>query len=58
MAKSTAIEISELANVFENSKPDYVFAIADRFETLSVAIAASYMNIPLIHLQGGEITDL
>ena len=56
MAKSTAIEISELANVFENSKPDYVFAIADRFETLSVAIAASYMNIPLIHLQGGEIT--
>ena len=34
MAKSTAIEISELANVFENSRPDYVFAIADRFETL------------------------
>ena len=56
MAKSTAIEISELANLFENSKPDYVFAIADRFETLSVAIASSYMNIPLIHLQGGEIT--
>ena len=56
MAKTTAIEMSELANVFENSKPDYVFAIADRFETLSVAVAASYMNIPLLHLQGGEIT--
>ncbi|MDB9739503.1 UDP-N-acetylglucosamine 2-epimerase [Candidatus Pelagibacter sp.] len=56
MAKSTAIEISELANLFEDSKPNYVFAIADRFETLSVAVAASYMNIPLIHLQGGEIT--
>lgn len=56
MAKSTAVEISELANIFENNKPDYVLAIADRFETLSVAIAASYMNIPLIHLQGGEIT--
>lgn len=56
MAKTTAIEISELANVFENSKPDYVFAIADRYETLSVAVAASYMNIPLLHLQGGEIT--
>ena len=55
MAKSTAIEISELANLFEDSKPNYVFAIADRFETLSVAVAASYMNIPLIHLQGGEI---
>tara|TARA_B100001057_G_scaffold490276_1_gene578215 strand:+ start:14607 stop:15785 length:1179 start_codon:yes stop_codon:yes gene_type:complete len=56
MAKSTAVEISELSNLFENSKPDYVFAIADRFETLSVAIASSYMNIPLIHLQGGEVT--
>ena len=56
MAKTTAVEISELANQFENSKPDFVFAIADRFETLSVAVAASYMNIPLLHLQGGEIT--
>ena len=56
MAKTTAIEISELSNVFENNRPDFVFAIADRFETLSVAVAASYMNIPLLHLQGGEIT--
>ena len=56
MAKTTAIEISELANVFENNRPDFVFAIADRFETLSVAVAASYMNIPLLHLQGGEVT--
>ena len=38
------------------SRPDYVFAIADRFETLAVAVAASYMNIPLLHLQGGEVT--
>ncbi len=56
MAKTTAIEISELSNVFDNDKPDFVFAIADRFETLSVAVAASYLNIPLIHLQGGEVT--
>ncbi len=56
MAKTTAIEISELSNVFENNRPDFVFAIADRYETLSVAVAASYMNIPLLHLQGGEIT--
>jgi UDP-hydrolysing UDP-N-acetyl-D-glucosamine 2-epimerase len=30
--------------------------IADRTETLGVAVAASLMQIPLIHLQGGEIT--
>ena len=56
MAKSTALEINELSNIFDTSRPDLVFAIADRFETLSIAIAASYMNIPLVHTQGGEIT--
>lgn len=30
--------------------------VADRFETMSTAIAASYLNIPLVHVQGGEIT--
>ena len=56
MAKSTALEINELSNIFEKEKPDMALAIADRFETMSVAIAASYMNIFLIHTQGGEIT--
>lgn len=56
MAKSTALEINELSNIFENSKPNLVVAIADRFETMAVAIAASYMNIPLLHTQGGEVT--
>jgi UDP-hydrolysing UDP-N-acetyl-D-glucosamine 2-epimerase len=30
--------------------------IADRYETLATAVAASYMNIPLVHVQGGEVT--
>ena len=30
--------------------------IADRFETLATAVAAAYLNIPLAHVQGGEIT--
>jgi UDP-hydrolysing UDP-N-acetyl-D-glucosamine 2-epimerase len=33
-----------------------VLTIADRFETLATAVAASYTNIPLAHLQGGEVT--
>ena len=56
MAKSTALTLSEVVNIFAKLKPDLVFVIADRFENLSVAVAASYMNIPLAHLQGGEIT--
>jgi UDP-hydrolysing UDP-N-acetyl-D-glucosamine 2-epimerase len=55
-AKTTAIGILELSSVFENLKPDIVVTIADRFETMATAIAASYMNIPLAHIQGGEVT--
>ena len=55
-AKSTGLGIIELASVFQALQPDAVVTIADRFETLSTAVAASYMNIPLIHIQGGEIT--
>ena len=56
MAKSTGLAIIELSTMFENLKPDVVLTVADRFETLATAIAASYMNIPLAHTQGGEVT--
>lgn len=56
MAKSTGLAILELATLFENLKPDVVLTVADRFETLATAVAASYMNIPLAHTQGGEVT--
>ena len=56
MAKSTGLSIIEISTFFQNYKPDAVIVIADRFENLSVAIAASYLNIPLIHIQGGEVT--
>ncbi len=56
MAKSTGLGILELATQFENLKPDVVLTVADRFETLATAVAASYMNIPVAHTQGGELT--
>ena len=55
-AKSTGIGLSELATVFDNLKPDAVVTVADRYETLATAVAASYMNIPVVHVQGGEVT--
>jgi UDP-hydrolysing UDP-N-acetyl-D-glucosamine 2-epimerase len=55
-AKTTGIGILELSTVFDNLSPDIVVTVADRFETMATAIAASYMNIPLAHVQGGEVT--
>ena len=56
MAKSTGMAIMELATQFENMKPDVALTVADRFETMATAVAASYMNIPVAHTQGGEVT--
>jgi len=55
-AKSTGLGIVELATVFDNLKPDVVVTIADRHETIATAIAAVYTNIPVAHVQGGEVT--
>jgi len=55
-AKSTGLGLVELATVFDNLRPDAVVTIADRYETLANAVAASYMNIPVVHIQGGEVT--
>ena len=56
MAKTTGLGVMELTNVFYNLKPDAVVSIADRFETIATSIAAAYQNIPLVHIQGGEVT--
>ena len=55
-AKSTGLGLVELATVFDGLKPDAVVTIADRYETMATAVAASYMNIPVVHVQGGEVT--
>jgi UDP-hydrolysing UDP-N-acetyl-D-glucosamine 2-epimerase len=55
-AKTTGIGILELSTIFDNLSPDIVVTVADRFETMATAISASYMNIPLAHIQGGEVT--
>ena len=55
-AKSTGLGVVELATIFDNLKPGVVVSVADRYETIATAIAASYLNIPLAHVQGGEVT--
>tara|TARA_B100000963_G_scaffold361112_1_gene394907 strand:- start:6339 stop:7430 length:1092 start_codon:yes stop_codon:yes gene_type:complete len=56
MAKSTGLGLIEISSCFSRLKPDLVFVVGDRFETMSSALAASYMNIPIAHTMGGEVT--
>jgi len=56
MAKSTGLGLLELPTMFERLTPDVVVSVGDRFETMATAIAAAYMNIPVAHTMGGEIS--
>lgn len=56
MAKSTGLGLIELPSVFGRLKPDVVITVGDRFETMATTLAAAYMNIPVAHTMGGEVT--
>lgn len=56
MAKSSGLAMMEFSTAFEDLKPDAVVVIADRFECLPIAMAAAYMNIAVVHIEGGEVT--
>lgn len=56
MAKSTGLGLIELATVFEQLAPDFVLTVGDRFETMATTLAAAYMNIPIAHSMGGEVS--
>ena len=56
MVRSTALSMMHMPEIFKKLKPDMVLTVGDRYETLASSISASYMNIPLIHTMGGEVT--
>ena len=56
MVKTTGHGLLELSTALAQLQPHIVLTVADRHETIATAIAASYMNIPLVHVQGGEVT--
>lgn len=56
MAKSLGFGIIEFSSEFSRLQPDFVLMIGDRYEALGAALAASYMNICLVHIQGGEVS--
>jgi UDP-hydrolysing UDP-N-acetyl-D-glucosamine 2-epimerase len=56
MAKSVGFGVVEFASEFQRLKPDVVLLIGDRYEALSAAIAAAYMNLCVVHIQGGEVS--
>lgn len=56
MAQSVGRGILGIADLFEKLRPDIALVYGDRSEMLSAAIAAAHMNVPLVHLSGGDFS--
>lgn len=54
MARNIGTMISGFVNTFEEVKPDIVLLLGDRGEMLAGALAAVHLNIPVVHIHGGE----
>lgn len=55
-AKSLGVEIQGMAQVFSILRPDLVIVSGDRGEMLAATMTAAYMNIPVAHIQAGDVT--
>lgn len=54
MARALGTEILGMVDVFQREQPDLVMVLGDRGEQLAGALAAIHLNIPVVHLHGGE----
>ena len=56
MAKSTGLGLIEIPPVLDQIQPDYVVVVGDRYETMAITLASCYLDIPVIHTMGGEVS--
>jgi GDP/UDP-N,N'-diacetylbacillosamine 2-epimerase (hydrolysing) len=54
MAHNIATILDGCVSVLENIKPDLLMVLGDRGEMLAAALAAIHLNIPVVHIHGGE----
>lgn len=56
MSKSLGVFLMGVTDAFVRLEPDIVLLAGDRGEQLMAAIAAAHMNIPVAHIQAGELS--
>jgi len=55
-AKSLSVEMQGLVQVFDMCKPDILLVTGDRGEMVIACLTAAYMNIPVAHIQSGDVS--
>jgi UDP-hydrolysing UDP-N-acetyl-D-glucosamine 2-epimerase len=56
-AQAIGSGVLEISKVLAELRPDMMVVYADRFEGLAAVIAATQMNVPTAHVEGGDLTE-
>ena len=56
MSRSLGRALQKITYELEKSKPDLILSGFDIAANFAVAIAGAHMNIPVVHIQGGEVS--
>ena len=56
MANYLSSGIEKFTNYFDRNKPDILVVLGDRTEALAAALSALYLNIPIAHINGGDVS--
>ncbi|MDC0601539.1 UDP-N-acetylglucosamine 2-epimerase [Aliiglaciecola sp.] len=56
-AQAVGVGVLAMIDALERLKPDILIVYADRFEGFAAVIAATQMNIPTAHIEGGDLTE-
>ncbi|MEM7229411.1 MAG: UDP-N-acetylglucosamine 2-epimerase [Planctomycetota bacterium] len=57
MARTIGTATSGFARALDDHPPDLLVLIADRYEMLAPACAATAMTIPMAHVEGGDVSE-
>ncbi len=57
ISKSMGLAMIGFADYFDESNPNLLVVLGDRYETFAVCVAAVNARIPIVHIHGGETTE-
>lgn len=56
MASYLSSGVENFAEYFNKDKPDILVVLGDRSEPFAAALASMYLNIPIAHINGGDVS--
>ncbi len=57
IARITALTQQLFTDCFEQNRPDALLILGDRYEIFALAVAARFLDIPIFHISGGDVTS-